>query len=40
MEDRTYRQILLQVFERLFNRDQLDVVLPQHCGIVFGEVRP
>jgi hypothetical protein len=27
MEDRTYRQILFQVFERLFHRDQLDIYL-------------
>ena len=39
MEDRADRQVPLQVFERLFHGDKLDVVLPQQRGIILGEVR-
>src|ERR1700733_9409697 len=38
MEDRPNRQVALQVLERLFHRDKLDVVLPQQRRIVRGEV--
>jgi hypothetical protein len=38
MEDRPNRQVALQVFERLFHGDKLDVLLPQQRGIVLGEV--
>ena len=38
MEDRPDRQVALEVLERLFDGDELDVVLPQQRGIVLGEV--
>jgi hypothetical protein len=38
VEDRANRQVLLQVFERLFHGDKLNVVLPQQGGIIFDEV--
>ena len=38
MEYGAYRQILLQVFECLFHGNELDIVLPQQCGIVLGEI--
>jgi hypothetical protein len=38
MEDRADRQVALQVFERLFHGDELNVVLPQQRGIVLGEI--
>ena len=40
MEDRPYRQVTLQVLERLLHRDKLDVGLPQQGGIILGEVGP
>ena len=38
VEDGPYRQIALQVLERLFDGDRLGVVLPQQRGIVLGQV--
>jgi hypothetical protein len=38
MEHRTDCQVALQVFERLFHGDELDVVLPQQRGIALGQV--
>ena len=38
VEHRANRQVLLQIFERLFHGDELNVVLPQQGGIIFGEV--
>jgi hypothetical protein len=38
VEHRANRQVLLQSFERLFHGDELNVVLPQQGGIIFGEV--
>ena len=38
MEDRPYRQVTLQVLERLFHRNELGIVLPQQRGIVLGQV--
>ena len=38
MEYGACRQILLQVFECLFHGSELDIMLPQQCGIVLGEI--
>src|ERR1700726_963938 len=38
VEDRPYRQIALQVLERLFDGNELRVELPQQRGIVLGQV--
>jgi hypothetical protein len=37
VEHRADRQVTLQVFERLFHGDELNVVLPQQRGIVLGQ---
>ena len=38
MENRADREIALQVPKRLLDRDELDVVLPECCRIVAGQV--
>src|ERR1700688_1498555 len=38
MGDRPYRQISFQVFECLFDGNELGIVLPQQRGVVLGEV--
>ena len=38
MEDRPDRQIALEVLERLFHRDQLEVEAPQLGGIALGQI--
>jgi hypothetical protein len=40
MEDRADRQVAFQIFERLFHRNELGIVLPQQRGVVLGEVGP
>jgi hypothetical protein len=40
MEDWPYRQVTLQILERLFDGNKLRIVLPQRRGIVLGEVGP
>ena len=38
MEDRPDRQIAFQILERLFDGNELGVVLPQQRGIILGEI--
>jgi hypothetical protein len=39
VEDRAYREVTLQVLERLLDGDKLDVVLPQQGRVIPGQVR-
>src|SRR4029077_12904699 len=38
VEDRADRQVALEVFERFFDSDELDVILPELCWIIVGEI--
>jgi len=38
VEDRTELQIILEIFERGLNLDELDVELPQHCRILGAQI--
>ena len=40
MEDGTNRQVAFEVFERLFHRHELNVVLPEFGGIIVGQIGP
>jgi hypothetical protein len=38
VEDRADREVALQVLERLFDRDELDVVLPEDRRVLVGQI--